>query len=128
MMQAQQQRSQRNRLLAGITVIVASAMLAIILLMNSSSGAVSNQNATSTARGDLEFTATVGQGVAQAVFPTAVGAGEVTWNLPLRRWRQILRQRLRLLPTSTAEPSATVGWRYCRTLIRRGDACIVRNR
>jgi serine/threonine protein kinase len=78
MMHAQQQRSQRIRLLAGITVIVASAILAVILLINSSSGAVSNQNATSTARADTEFTPTVGQGVAQAVFPTSVGAAEVT--------------------------------------------------
>jgi serine/threonine protein kinase len=77
MMQAQQQRGQRNRLIAGVTVIVAASILAIILLMNSSSGAVANQNATSTARAELELTGTAGQGVAEAVFPTAAGAVEV---------------------------------------------------
>ena len=78
MMQAQQQRGQRNRLIAGITVIVAASIVAIILLMNSTSGAVAYQNATSTARAELELTGTAGQGVAEAVFPTAVGVVEVT--------------------------------------------------
>ncbi|MEO8611707.1 MAG: protein kinase [Chloroflexota bacterium] len=78
MMQAQQKRGQRNRLVAGITVIVAAGILAVVLLMNSTSGAVANQSATSTARAALEVTGTAGQGVAEAVFPTAIGAVEGT--------------------------------------------------
>lgn len=78
LMQVQQKRGKRNRLLAGIVVIVASALLAIILLMNSSSGAVANQQATNTARSEIESTVTAGQGVALAVFPTSAEAGDAT--------------------------------------------------
>jgi len=97
-LQAQQSRAQRNRLLGGLAVIGVGAVVALVLLINSSSGAVANQNATASAIAQAAI-------IAASETANSVGATSNSVSAAFTSTAQALA--LPVSPTGELTPEAT---------------------